>query len=97
MKITSSNLLQINATVIIGLLFLLSFQSLLSPLYQERVSDFMDISFEYMESSRALDNLYKDLCENGTDYQFLNEEDLVIKCKELELEKLEMEQIFFCS
>lgn len=96
MKITSSNLLQVNATIIIRLLILLSFSSLSSPVFDEIVSNFVTDKIEIETNMEKTNNLFDESCATEKDiYEHLTQDDIIEKCKELELKKLEMEQKHF--
>jgi hypothetical protein len=93
MVLTSKTVLSVDATIIIGLLILLSFQSVGSPIYEQVISDF-SADLVYLASQlNGTDILIEKYCGSDTQVNttFVSKSDILEKCKEWELQKIEIE------
>lgn len=94
MVLSSKNVLSIDVTIIMGLLILLSFQSVGSPIYEKMFSNFSSDLINIASKLNGTDILIEKYCNSDTELElkFLDESDILEKCKEWESQKIELEE-----
>ena len=94
MTLNRDVLIQVNATIIAGLLILLSFQSLSSPIYETQVVNSLNRMDEDGMQFNEINNLYNEHCLNpmNNTFTFLNSSDVKNLCKKWEIQKDETHQ-----
>ena len=83
-----NNLIQVNVIIITGLLVLLGFQSLGSPIYESQVIQSFDRMAEMGIKYNTIKNQYEDNCLNSQNnsFQYLNSTDVENLCRSLEIQ-----------
>lgn len=94
MALNRNILIQVNATIIAGLLILLSFQSLSSPIYETQVANSLNRMDDDEMEFNEVNNLYNEHCVNpmNNTFTFLNSTDVKNLCKQWEIQKDEVHQ-----
>ncbi|MEO9307002.1 MAG: hypothetical protein ABI342_01670 [Nitrososphaera sp.] len=94
MTLDGKTMIQVNATIITGLLILLSLQSISSPIYDTVVINSLNRMVDDGIDYNKIHDLYNNYCLNpkNSTYTFLNSSDIKEMCKKLEIQKLEIDQ-----
>lgn len=94
MTLDRNTMVQVNATIITGLLILLSLQSISSPIYDTVVINSLSRMYDDGIDFSQIHDLYNKYCSNpqNSTYSFLNLTDVKEMCKKLEMQKLEVDQ-----
>src|SRR5260370_2047992 len=73
-KLTSYQLVQVDATIIAGLIILLTIQSISSPVYSKQINDVISSIHDSMTDAITTENLMKEYCmlENTKENLFLH-------------------------
>lgn len=98
MNISLSTVLQVDATIIAGLIILLTLQSLSSPFYQKEVGDATTQITNLALDDETTKNLIKEYCTPTTDTSnklaLNNQSELQQKCDQWKLESAELQSRF---